>query len=72
MEDLVKNDANRPDIDGIGVCLEPSLFGGNIFFGSSHRLHNDVLGAQSEVGNFEIWEQLSLLVLSTEQDVLWF
>jgi hypothetical protein len=54
VQHLIQNDAQRPNIDSICIALVFSLFGSDIFFGPSQRLHNELLSRQSEVCDFNL------------------
>lgn len=45
MEEFVKDDPDRPDVDRISVCMEFSLFGSDVLFGAGDRLHDYAFGA---------------------------
>ena len=72
MHDLVKNDAKRPDVNCIGVVMKLRLLRSNVLFSSSNSLHNDLLGAQSEVSQLDEGHGLPDDVFALKEDVLRF
>ena len=72
MHDLIKNDAKRPNVNCIGVIMKLRLLRSNVLFSSRDRLHNDLLGTQSEVSQLDEGHGLPDDVFALKEDVLRF
>jgi hypothetical protein len=53
VQNLIKNDSQRPNIDSVGVVVKPRLFGSDVLLCACNGFHNDFLSAESEVGDFD-------------------
>jgi hypothetical protein len=69
MEDLVEDDAQRPDIDRVGVVVKLGLLGSDVLLGACDGLHDDLLGAEPEVCQFDEGKRLPDDVLGLQQNV---
>jgi len=54
MQNLVKNDAKRPDVNSIGIIMKFSLLRSNVLLGPRNGLHNDFLSAKSKIRKFDL------------------
>jgi hypothetical protein len=64
MQNLIKDDSQRPNIDCIGVIMKPRLLWSDVLLCSGNRFHNYFFGAEAEVCNFDYWHSLSNDVFS--------
>lgn len=71
MQYFIQNDAQRPHIHRIGVIMKLGLFWRDILLCSRYGLHDDLLGAEPEVCQFNQRERFASDIFGLEQYVLW-
>ena len=72
MQNFIKNNPQRPNINSVRVVVKSGLFRSNIFLGSCYCLHDDFLCAQSKISNFDGGKWFSRNILGFEKNVLRF
>ena len=72
VKDLVEDNPQRPNIDSVGVVMKLGLLRCYVLLGACNGLHDDFLGTEPEVCQFDKWKGLPNDVLGLQQDILRF
>lgn len=70
MQNFIKDDAQRPHINGIGVIMKLGLLGCDVLLRASDCLHDDLLGTESKISQFDKGKWLPTNVLGLEEYIL--
>lgn len=71
MQNFIENDAQRPDINRIGVVMELGLLGSYVLLGSCDGLHDDLLSTEPEIGQLNEREGFPSDVLRLQKYIFW-
>lgn len=72
MQNLIKNNAQRPDIYSISIIMKTGLFGSNVLFGACNSFHDDFFGAQTKICYLNNRDWFAWKISSFKQNIFGF
>lgn len=71
MQNFIKYDSQRPNINCIGIIMETCLFWSYVLFSACYCLHDNFLCTQPKISNFNNWNRFTSNVFSFKENILW-
>lgn len=72
MQNLIENDPQRPNVDRIRIVMKLCLLWSNVLLCSSDGFHDNLLGTQAEISEFDEGKRLIGHIFRFEEDVFRF